>query len=364
MDKRFLLAVLLPTVSFGEMTRVFVGTGNAGIYTMELNEKNGALQGLTQAYKASGTGFLAMKPGGEYLYATVKEEKQGTVVSLKVEGAQLQETSQQSYPGGGLCHISLDATNGVLFGADYGGGSVVSFPLVEDSTVGAYASFVKHQGSSIHPKRQKKPYAHSFYAGPQNRYAYAVDLGTDKVEIYRFDSKTATILPVGAAKVPPGSGARHMKFSRDGMYAYVLNELSLTITVFKRDSQTGLLTELETVSVLPKGGDKEKMSCSEILVSNGGKFVYCANRDVGGKKRDSLSAFQVGEDGRLTLLQTVPAEVSIPRNINLTPSGNCLLVAGQRSNEVEVFLVDQQTGLLKAAQQRVEVPRPMCIVFP
>jgi len=116
--------------------------------------------------------------------------------------------------------------------------------------------------------------------------------------------------------------------------------------------------------VLPEGADEKKMTCSEILVSKDGKFVYTANRDLTEQKRDSISVLQVIEGGKLKWLQTVPAEVWIPRNINLTPSGKYLLVAGQRSDEVTVLKVDQEKGTLTFTGNRMSVPKAMCIVFP
>ena len=112
------------------------------------------------------------------------------------------------------------------------------------------------------------------------------------------------------------------------------------------------------VSVLPDGADKEGMTCSEIVVSPDGKFVYTANRDTAGKGRDSLSVLTVGEGGKLTLLQNVPAKVNIPRNINLSPEGQWLLVAGQKSGNVPVFAVGAD-GTLSATDNELKVPDAM-----
>jgi len=168
---------------------------------------------------------------------------------------------------------------------------------------------------------------------------------------------------MGSSKSPAGSGPRHMKFGKNGKQAYVLNELTVSISVFDQSPVSGKLTPKQLVSTLPEGADKTEMSCSEIRVSKDGKFIYCANRDLTEAGRDSISVFSVGIEGKITRIQTIGAEVWIPRNLNLDPSGKWLLVAGQKSNNVPVFKVDTSTGKLSFTGNKIEVPKAMCIEF-
>ena len=168
---------------------------------------------------------------------------------------------------------------------------------------------------------------------------------------------------VGAAETPAGSGPRHMKFSRDGKQAYVLTELHLTVAVYDRDPASGLLgTIRQNVQSLDKGADHDGMSCSEIRVHPNGRFLYAANRDVKGTGRDSISVFQVIENGRIKRIQNIPARISIPRNIGVDPGGNWLLVAGQRSGNVPVFRITED-GTLKDNGNEVKVANAMCVEF-
>jgi len=365
MKKTFLTSLALAGFAFAETSLVYVGTGGDGIYTLKLDETSGALTDRGHAVTSKGMGFQELRADGEVLFSTMTVDGNGGVASFKVEGDQLVPISSRSYDGKGLCHVSLGgAESSVLFGADYGGGKVVSFPVGADGSIGKVASLFEHEGSSVNKQRQENPHAHSIYAGPDNRFAYAPDLGIDQVKFYSFDSKTGVMADQGGFDVPAGSGCRHMKFGKDGNFAYVLNELTLTITTFSRDEESGKLTAIETVSVLPEGGDGEKMTCSEIRVSKDGKFLYTANRDLTKEgKRDSISVLQVGDKGVPAHVQSVPAEVWIPRNINLSPSGDWLLVAGQNSNEVTSHKVDRKTGKLTFSGHRAEVPAAMCINF-
>ena len=361
MKKILMILGLLGGQVSGESTRVFVGTGKEGLFELQLNETTGALTERKQLVKGAGMGFQEVNQAGTVIYSTYRKGGEGAVSSYRITKDGVEEIAVQNYEGKGLCHVSLDSTEKVLFGADYGGGAVVSFP-VEGGAIGQFASFVKHRGSSVNKKRQTSPHAHSMYSGPDNRFAYAPDLGIDQVKFYAF-GKDGKLTDQGGFKTPPGAGPRHMKFGRSGDFAYVLNELSLSVSVFARDKESGKLTLKETVSVFPEGTEGAEMSCSEIRVSGDGRFLYTGNRDLSDKSRDSVSVLAVSEDGGLQHVQTSPAKAWIPRNINLSPSGDWLLVAGQRSNEVTSHRIDKKTGKITFSGHRAEVPAAMCINF-
>lgn len=352
-----------------ETIPLYIGTtgrGEArGIYQARLDLDSGELSSPGLAAAAPAPGFLAIAAEGRFLYATsrMEESGDGAVAAFAVaEDGALRELGRRPSGGNGPCFVGLDASGRTLLVANYGSGSVASFAVKADGSLGPLASRFDHQGSSVNEQRQTGPHAHSIYAGPDNRFAYAPDLGIDEVVIYALDPAKATLTRAGTAKTPPGSGPRHMKFGRDGRQAYVLGELSLSVVVFDRDAGDGSLAQVQDIRVFEDGQLRDEMTCSEILVSPDGRFVYTANRDVGGRGRDSLSVFSVLDGGRLAWLQNVPAEVSIPRNIKLSPDGRWLLVAGQESGGVPVFRVGTD-GRLRFSGHRASVPGAMCVVF-
>lgn len=152
-----------------------------------------------------------------------------------------------------------------------------------------------------------------------------------------------------------------MKFDPTGRFAWVLNELSLTITTFAWDADQGTLTPIETVPTVPDAEKaKEKaVSASEIRVHPSGNFVYSANRG-----HDTISAFRVDSaSGRLSLIERENARAATPRNFNLDPSGRWLLVAGQDSHTLGVFEVDQTSGELTWAGSSVFAPAAICVLI-
>jgi len=341
-----------------------VGGGNPGVYAASFDPETGEVGKPELAAKLKNAGFQVLSADGKRMYSICEMNGGPGVAAFRVgKGGKLEELNRRATGGNGVCFVGLDKTGRCVLAANYGDGSVASFPVLEDGSLGERASYFRHDGSGPNKQRQNGPHAHSIYAGPDNRFAYAPDLGIDKVMIYRLDAGKGTLKPAGEAELPPGSGPRHMKFSPDGRFAYVLTEMGVSVAVFRRQPETGALERLHVVPVLPKDADPVGMTCSEIRVNRDGNFLYTANRDTAGRGRDSLSVLAVKDGAELSFVQTLPAEVEIPRHINLDPHGRWLLVCGQKSGDISVFEVDGKTGKLRFANRKIELPTPKCVTF-
>ena len=231
-----------------------------------------------------------------------------------------------------------------------------------DGKIGEASSFVQHKGTSVDKGRQEAPHAHSINVDAKNRFAFVADLGLDTVQVYRFDAATGTITPNDpvAAKVAPGSGPRHFAFHPSGKFAYVINEMSLTVTAFQYDADKGQLNTLQTITTLPEGvTDRKGMSTAEVVVHPSGKFLYGSNRG-----HHSIAAFAIDQStGKLTAIAHHGQGIKTPRNFNIDPTGHYLLVANQDGDSVVVFKVDQATGKLEPTGSSIEVPTPVCVKF-
>ncbi|WP_372845349.1 lactonase family protein [Pontiella sp.] len=366
--KTILMLSLVAFALCADAGRVYFGTGNGnGIYFADFDEETGELTQPQLAIELGRPGFLAIHPNKQYLYSTAfggTLGRQGGVAAMKIapEG-RLELLNMQATEGKGNCHVSLDQTGQLLTTAYYGSGSVASFGILADGSVSEAKSYFAHSGSGTHPKRQNKAYAHSVVMNPANTHAYAADLGIDKIMIYRIEPKAGTLTPAGEAIVPGGGmGPRHMKWNREGSILYVLNELDLSVSVFKAVAQ-GKLEFVETVPTLPEGADKTQMTCAEIRIHPNGKFIYASNRDLSQQRRDSITLFSRFEDG-FKRIESTPAQVWVPRNFNLAPSGKWMLVAGQRSNDIAIFQVNPETGKLTFSGTTVPLAgAPICIEF-
>jgi 6-phosphogluconolactonase len=148
-----------------------------------------------------------------------------------------------------------------------------------------------------------------------------------------------------------------MKFHPNGRFAYVLNELQLSVTAFQYDAEVGTLDAFQTIVTLPKKLREIPSSGSEIRIHPSGRFLYAANRG-----HDSIAAFEVDpESGRLTFIEREAVRGSHPRNFNLDPTGKWLLAAGRDSNTISLFRIEAQTGELVYTGTTVNSPSPICI---
>jgi 6-phosphogluconolactonase len=236
---------------------------------------------------------------------------------------------------------------------------VASLPVNKDGSLGKSASFIQHAGSSINPKRQKAPYAHSIVVSPDNRFAFAADLGIDKIMSYRLDSKTSKLSPntPPSAKTPPGAGPRHLTFDPSGKHLYVINELKNSVTVFDYAAKSGSLTQRQTISTIPSDFDGVT-HCADLKITPNGRFLYGTNRG-----HDSIAAYRIADDGRLKLLAIVPSLGKGPQNLAITPDGKLLICANMPGNNVAVFRINSKTGSLKSVGKPTSMPMPSCIML-
>ena len=330
-----------------------------GIYTASFNPDAGKLSAATLAAEVSSPGFLALHPDGTRLYAVCRMPEGPAVAGYAIgDDSSLTRINHQLIGDGGAAHLAVHPEGRMLLTAQYGGGSVAVFPLDGEGKLGARSQLLKHEGGSrVVPGRQEKPHAHWVGFDAPARYAFVPDLGMDGVVIYKVNGDATGIERAGFAACPPGGGPRHMKFS--GAYAYVLNELALSVTAFDYPGDGKMIQKATTPALSEETKAQETFnSASEIRVHPTGKFVYSANRG-----HDSITVY-AAENGDLRVVEVEPIRGAWPRNFNLDPSGRWLLAAGRDSDSVAVFAIDQETGKLAYQRgQNVRVPTPICVVF-
>jgi 6-phosphogluconolactonase len=267
--------------------------------------------------------------------------------------------NEQPSGGGNPCHVSQDATGRHLFVANYADGTIAAFDVGPDGLIGQRTALKRFSGSGPNP-RQARPHAHSVYVSPENTVVYSCDLGSDNVWIFRFDAFDGGLAPATppSAKVPPGSGPRHLAFHPNGKFVYVDGEMGHNVTVFTRDAGSGALTALETVPTLPGGTPGDGITTAEVACHPSGKWLYVSNRTI-----DTITVFKIGDDGRLSLVQSTSSVAKFPRDFTIDPTGQWLLSAGQNDNRIAVLKIDQATGLLADTGQSAVVVAPVCILF-
>ena len=239
----------------------YTGENSKGIYRFDLDPATGKLTNKALAGESASPSYLAFHPNGRFLYSVNEMpppgKKGGGVSAFAIDQktGDLTFLNQESSVGEGPCHLIVDKEGKHVLAANYGSGSVVVLPIDEKGRLGEPDRFRPAQGQEQRPGAQEGPHAHCVALDAANHFAFVCDLGLDKVLIYKYDAAKGKLTPNDppAADVAPGSGPRHIAFTPDGKFAYVVNELNSTMTAFAYDADHGALKTLQTLSTLPKG---------------------------------------------------------------------------------------------------------------
>jgi 6-phosphogluconolactonase len=336
------------------------GTRSEGIYLVRMDRRSGKLQRIGAVNAGANPSFLTIHPNGRVLYA-VNELDKGAVSAFAIDKGidGLTRLNEQPSEGGAPCYLSVDRSGRALLVANYTGGNVALLPIEANGAL-APAHVVQHTGKGPNAERQEAPHAHCILPDASNRFALAADLGADRVFVYRLDldGKALRHVEGGDAVMRPGAGPRHLAFHPTLPLVFVANELDSTVATLRFDAERGTLAPQGTASTLPAGWTGTNYP-ADIHVAGNGRSLYASNRG-----HNSIAVFSVAEStGALALEQVVSTQGDWPRNFSLDPSGRWLLVANQRSDSVIVFGRDPDTGRLTPTEQRIAIPRPVCLRF-
>jgi 6-phosphogluconolactonase len=360
-------------------TQVDLPPGNGrGIHLFEVDRKTGFLLKRDVVEMGTSPSCLAVNRAKTRMYSAnetdrVGEKKHGSISSFSIDpiSGQLTLLNTVDSGGAGPTYVSLHPMEKFLLVANYFGGSVSVIPILEDGKLGEVCCNVQHQGE-IGPTRapsappgsfafsgHDRTHAHMIQADPKGNFVLHVDLGLDNIFVSKFDHDKGQLTPAISRfmPLPPGDGPRHFHFHPNGTWFYSVEEEGSTVSFFDYDANIGLLKPRQTISTLPPGYAGSNF-CSEILVSQDGKFVYAGNRLY-----DSIAIYSVGPDGTLTYVGEEWTRGNYPRSFAFDPTGNFLYCCNQRADNVTLFTVDRTTGKLQFTGSFTPVGNPSHIVF-
>ena len=360
-------------------TQVDLPPGNGrGIHIFQVDRTSGAMTPTGVVEMGTSPSCLALNAVRTRLYSAnetdrVGDDKQGTISAFSVSradgGLELLNTVRSG--GAGPTYVSVHPGGRHLLVANYFGGSVAVLPILIDGRLGD-ASDVKLDAGTVGPTRathappgsfavsgHDRTHAHMIQADPSGRFVLHVDLGLDKIFVWRFDDQHGLLAPNDPPSVslPPGDGPRHFDFHPNGRWLYSIQEEGSTVVLFDYHARSGRLQARQTISTLPPGFAGSNF-CSGILVSADGHYVYAGNR-----LHDSIAILSVGSDGRLTYVGEEWTRGNYPRSFAFDPTGGFLYCCNQRADAVTVFRVNRAAGTLSFTGHYAPVGNPSSVVF-
>lgn len=361
----FLLCLTILTASAQETYRLLIGTyttgKSEGIYIYDVNLKTGDAKRVSITKGIVNPSYLTVSPDQQYVYAVSEQNGGGNAGEVhafaynKGDGS-LRFINKQPSGGDDPCYVTVSRNGKWVIVGNYSSGSLKAIRTAGGRLYDDNKAIV-HEGNGPNPDRQEKPHVHATYLSSDNKTLYVPDLGIDRVMIYRFDSYSGQLKKQSSTPATPGGGPRHIDIHPNGKFAYVMEELKGSIGVFSIDQANGNLTHLQTISSAAEGFSGD-MGSAEIHISPDGRFVYATNRGTA----NDIAIFSVdAQKGTLSKVGNQSVLGIAPRNFTLDPSGNYLLVANMKSDEIVVFSRDKQSGKLADTGKRILVPTPVCL---
>ena len=336
----------------------FVGTyskrNSKGIYLIDFDESNGKFQ-LVNSFEdesPSNPSFLAIDNNNLYSVGESGSPNPGVVVSYKILKDGIEIISKESTNGENPCHLSINKKNNFLVAVNYTSGDFSTYKVTNGKL--DFLEKITHKGSSINTSRQNEPHAHSINF-IDNETFFVCDLGIDKIIKYSIDQQSLKINSQKPFDITLGGGPRHFVINKNGKFAYSINELNSTISVFNLNDKNDLLN-LQNISTIPIDYELETTT-ADLHFSHDQRFLYGSNRG-----HDSIAQFSVNHNGTLEFEKHYPTLGETPRNFAISNSGKFSLVANENSDTICSFYIDQENGNLEFTGEMIKIPSPVCLL--
>ncbi|MBI6703004.1 lactonase family protein [Pseudomonas viridiflava] len=358
--KKILLLAAAVGCSFGlpvqASTFAYISSPADGLISQyQLDDASGALSLVEQTKAGDQVNPMALSPDGKALFAALRA-KPYQVVSFSIEPVtgHLKPLAQAPLAES-LAYLSTDRSGRFLMGASYGADLLSVQPID-----------AQHRPSDSIQTYKTGMHAHSVRTDPSNRFAYAGNLGVDRVLQYRLEPKDGKLVPIGEGyvTVPENTGPRHLAFAPNGKFLYVVGEMSGTVTAFSIDGKTGALKQVNQANGIPerlklapgqmrdarnndlKDDPTPRIWAADVRISPDGKWLFTSERTS-----SSVSVFKVDPaTGKVTFVENYPVEEKQPRNIAVAPNGRWLLVTGEKAEKVGSYSIAADGALKRVSE--------------
>lgn len=360
----FLLLFLITSCS-SKKYYLFIGTytntSSKGIYIYDFDSNTGEAHPLWNTDSVTNPSYLTISKDQKYVYAVNETDGANpgrvTAYSLDKKNVRLNFINTTASGGDDPCYISTTADNKWLAVANYTSGTATVFPIKEDGSVEPYSQII-YDSVYKKPGQTSKPHVHETVFSPDEKYMITPDLGLDKLIVYQFNPTSNLPLTVPSSTIAQSAdstGPRHITFSKDKKFLYLMHEMGANVTVYAYND--GKLTQVQDIATFPEGFGGIKDG-AEIMISPDGKFLYASDRG----ELNLIAIFSIDEaSGKLTLKGAQSAMGLHPRNFIIDPTGNYLLAANQDSENIVIFKRDKETGMLTNTGKQIHIPRPVCL---
>lgn len=338
----------------------YVGTythgSSVGIHIFDLDIKTGSMK-ERKVVPVNNPSYVTISHSGKFLYSIADE---GVEAFRILADGDLECVNTASIQGMRGCYLSTDIEDRFLFVAGYHDGKVTVMELKEDGSIGSHLDGIFHKGLGSVAERNFRPHINCATMTPDQKYLCVVDIGVDHVNIYRLDHETGKLDLVDVLSCELESAPRHMLFSEDGRFAYLICELKNYINVYRYNGtgKNPVFDKIQTVCTL-NSCHATGCAASAMKFSPDGNYLFCSNAGD-----NSVGCFRVDKKtGVLKMLFVLPISGDYPKDIDIFPDGKHLMSLNHESNTITIFTVNYENGLIALKGKPIEIETPNCVTI-
>ncbi len=329
-------------------------TGKAkGITVYDVDVDKGKFEKRCEVDVDNSSYVIASKTG-DTLYSIADE---GVVAFRILQNGNLSRLNSSKINGMRGCHLSTDVNNRYIFVSGYHDGKATVLRLRRDGGVGEIVDGVFHKGYGSVAERNFRPHVTCMRRTPDNKYVMTADSGMDQVQIYRFSEEDERLIQVDAIRCERESAPRHFRFSKDNRFIYLMYEQKNVVDVFtlKSGERAPEIEKIQTISTMgPKHKQVSAACCMRF--SEDQQYMYCGNAGD-----DTVSIFKRDQEtGILELLCSLPISGEYPKDIAVFPDNQHIAVMNHESGNITFFHVDYEKGLLVMCAKELKCNQPNC----
>lgn len=330
---------------------------NFGIHVYDVDMEKGRFS-EKEKVQISNSSYISISHNRKYLYSITDFGVESYRIGKNGELAFINQAGINGMRGS---YLSLDYTDSWLFVAGYHDGKITVLKLDPvTGAIGRITDEVYHRGMGSVAERNFHPHVQCVKMTRDNRFLCAADLGLDHTKVYSFNSETGKLRQVDIIRGAMGSAPRHIKFSKDGRFLYIVNEMNNTIDVcsYTWDGKEPNFERIQTVSTLNQYHTADA-SASALTFSENYQYLLSSNDGD-----NSVVIFRVDEKtGKLTKVLCLPISGVYPKDCALFPDNRHLVSLNQSSNTMTFFTCDLDKGTLVMNGKSMRIERPNCIIF-
>jgi 6-phosphogluconolactonase (cycloisomerase 2 family) len=234
-------------------------------------------------------------------------------------------------------HVNVDPQGKFVYVSNHESPFVSGYRLNADGSMVPMVPAINGSPVTGSDPSENQPHWSALDTTRQFLYVVSGHAAPSTLRAYSVDQTTGLLTFIAGQSFPVGNHAHNVVVSPNNQFVYVASEGSGDVHAFSRNTSTGALTSVGSVSGLN--------GAAAVAVDPATKFAYVSYFN-------SVEVFNIGANGALTRITPTStfATGNAPHSLAMHPNGQFLYAANLNTSTVTVFRVDPNSGALTDIQ--------------